>query len=369
MAEGARGSEALDRVKLGLKGFLQVGPSGGSGAEAPAAASGAAPAKMEPANSWAAWADRARKMVVEKVAYDPVPQAEGASGGELDDLERGEAPPAWAALAKAAGRVRQQVAGAAEEARQGIAQAAERAKCVEWGEQAKGWQSEVAKGLGRVADGATQATSTFSEKGKVAQQLAKDLGGKGQQKLKEASAVGAAKAREAKDKATAAAGAAKDRLSQAGQSLTSLTALTMSPAKLAQFGGVFLLGIFLISMSFSFLPILVISPQKFALLFAFGSMTLLSSFAILKGPQAFIQGLLQKEKLPFSMAYVVGLVGTLVATIVLRSYLLTAVFSITQFVALLYFLASYVPGGKAVLNCCGRMGSRAARAVVCRAVR
>merc|ERR1719221_2067904 len=131
-----------------------------------------------------------------------------------------------------------------------------------------------------------------------------DFQGKSSQKLNEAAA-------KAKERAAYAAAGAKDRLSQAGQSLGSLSALTMSPVKLAQFAGMFFLGLLLISLSFTFLPILVISPQKFALLFAFGSMTLLGSFAVLKGPQAFLMSLLQREKLPFSGAYVVGLVGTL----------------------------------------------------------
>lgn len=378
MAEGAArepaaASSALERVKLGFKGlrpFLQLNaaaPGEADGAVQAPAAGAAAGMETAATNSWASWAERAKKMVAEKVAYDAVPQAEGGSPmGEDGDLEKGEAPQ-WALWAKAAaGRVRQQVTATAEEARQNLEKAAERAKSVEWGEQAKGWHSEVTKGFSRVADGATQATVAISEKGKAAQQLAKDIGGKGQQKLAEAKALGAVKAREAKEKAAAAAGAAKDKLAQAGQSISGLAALSMSPAKLAQFGGVFLLGIFLISMSFSFLPILVISPQKFALLFAFGSMTLLSSFAILKGPQAFVGGLLQREKLPFSVAYAVGLVGTLVATILMRSYLLTAFFGLMQAVALLYFVASYVPGGKAALNFLGRMCSRLARATVCR---
>jgi len=174
------------------------------------------------------------------------------------------------------------------------------------------------------------------------------------------------KAREAKEKAANVAGSAKDKLAQAGSSLSGLTALTLSPIKLAQFGGVFLLGIFLISISFSFLPVLVIAPQKFALLFAFGSMTLLSSFAVLKGPHAFFSQLIEKEKLPLSISYAVGLVGTLGATIIMKSYLLTALFGIIQFFALLYFLASYVPGGQTVLNLCGRLAKRLTQALFCR---
>lgn len=101
------------------------------------------------------------------------------------------------------------------------------------------------------------------------------------------------------------------------------------------------------SKSFSFLPVMVIAPQKFALLFAFGSMTMLGSFTLLMGPKAFLQGMARKEQLPFSVAYSVGLIGTLVATLILRSFLLTGICGLLQAVGLLYFVASYVPGGKA----------------------
>jgi len=297
-----------------------------------------------PGSSFFAVVERARK-----AAYDMVPQSEASFGDDLADEEKGEAQPQWNAWAKAAAeRVRQQVAEAAEVSHKGLAKGLEKAKSVEWGDQ-------VSRGIGRLGETATQASSKLADTGKVASQLAKDMQGKGAQKFVDAASVGAKKAWEAKDKAASVAGSAKDRLAQAGSSLSGLTALTMSPVKLAQFGGVFLLGIFLISMSFSFLPVLVISPQKFALLFAFGSMTLLSSFAVLKGPQAFFSQLIQRDKLPFSISYLIGLVGTLVATIIMKSYLLTGVFAVIQFLALLYFLASYVPGGKTALNFCGRL--------------
>merc|ERR1712217_732579 len=161
-----------------------------------------------------------------------------------------------------------------------------------------------------------------------------------------------------------AVGSAKGALANAGSSMSGLGALAMSPTKLAQFGGLFFLGFFLLSLSFSFLPILVIAPQKFALLFALGSMTILGSVSVLKGPQAFVMQLMQRDKLLFSISYVVGLVGTLVATLVMRSYLLTAFFGVLQAVALLYFLASYVPGGKAALNFISPGCSRITKSVV-----
>merc|ERR1712107_246234 len=149
-----------------------------------------------------------------------------------------------------------------------------------------------------------------------------------------------------------------------GSGLTGLGTLAMSPAKLIQAGGIFMLGLFLISLSFSFLPLLPINPAKFALLFALGSVTMLGSVAWLKGPQAFSAIALQREKLPWSASYGVGLVGTFYATLVARSYLFTGVFAFLQAVGLLYFIASFVPGGKSVLNFFGRLGGRGARMMV-----
>jgi len=296
----------------------------------------------------------------EVTTYDPVPQGE-----DHPDPEKGEAEPQWATWARqAAGRVKNQMAEATKEARQGIAQAAEKAKSVEWGEQAQEWKSGLSKNVGKVTESATTATSALSEKSK---QAAKDLQSKSSQKLSEAKQVTSARAQAVAGKAASAAGSAKALAAAGAGKVTSgisgLTALAMSPQKLAQFGGVFFVGVFLISMSFTYLPLLPIAPQKFALLFAVGSSTLMASFAILKGPQAFVGGLMARDKLPFSATYVVGLVGTLVATIVLRSYVFTAIFSIIQFIALLYFLASYVPGGQACLNFMGRLGRTCARKV------
>ncbi|CAE6913608.1 SFT2 [Symbiodinium natans] len=300
----------------------------------------------ESAKTWfSVWTEKARKAFAEKVTYDPVPKDERTPTSEEIDEEKGEGG-AWANISKAASRFGKQVASAAEEAKQNIEKAAEKAKTADLTQQVQGWQSEVAKGFGAAADRACQAREVFAERGKVASQLAKDLGSKAATKAGEAKVQAASKAREAKDKAASVAGAAKDKLAQAGEGLKGLGSLALSPAKLAQFGGLFFVGVFLISLSFSFLPVMVIAPQKFALLFAFGSMTMLGSFMLLKGPQAFLSGMARREQLPFSIAYGVGLVGTLIATIILRSFILTGICGLLQAVGLLYFVASYVPGGK-----------------------
>mmetsp|Transcript_35645 Transcript_35645/g.91910 ORF Transcript_35645/g.91910 Transcript_35645/m.91910 type:complete len:319 (-) Transcript_35645:104-1060(-) len=310
-----------------------------------------------------------------EVAYEVVPQAsvqpEVASSNsssspstrQPSDVEKGEG-----------GQFDFSVVGnwaktAAKNVQRSASNVADAAKSLEIGEQANTWRSQVSTGFGQIAENASSASAGLSEKAKLVQGSLKDAQSKGAAKLSDAKTMAVARAEEAKRLAAKGASGAKGALSSAGQSLQGLAALTTSPAKLAQFGGVFFAGIFLITMSFSFLPMLVVSPQKFALLFAFGSMTLLSSFAILKGPQAFLTSLIARDKLPFSGAYVIGLVGTLVATIGMRSFILTAVFGIIQAFALLYFLASYVPGGQVILNMCGKCCSKGARAVSGRLIR
>lgn len=360
MVEGETQTESnsspLHHLKLGIKGLRSTFTAKKVQAESvEPSASTSQNSEASAGSSFFAVIEKARK-----AAYEMVPQSEPSTGGELADEEMGEVQPQWNNWAKAAAeKVRQQVAEAAEVSQKGLAKGLEKAKSVEWGDQ-------VTRGIGRLGESASQASSKLADTGKAASQIAKDVQGKGAQKFADAASASAKKAREAKEKAANVAGSAKDKLAQAGSSLSGLTALTLSPIKLAQFGGVFLLGIFLISISFSFLPVLVIAPQKFALLFAFGSMTLLSSFAVLKGPHAFFSQLIEKEKLPLSISYAVGLVGTLGATIIMKSYLLTALFGIIQFFALLYFLASYVPGGQTVLNLCGRLAKRLTQALFCR---
>lgn len=368
-------------------------PSVSTSAPPPSASSGS----TSSSSSLGAWAQlqKARKAVAKTaraaVAYDdtvPLKESSGApaqmlgnpqdaaietrsksrkdpveSENNLLDLEGGEAQSHKDFIAQSASWAKKGWKGA----KKNMAAAAEKTQLVEWDSQ--GLKDQMANSLSNVKDGAGKATSKISETGKNAQKQAKVLHSKSSDKLTEAKEASASKAREAKEKASAAAGAAKGKagkvagaaksqLNQAGQNFSGLAALTLSPATLAKFAGVFFVGIFLISTSISFLPMLPIAPQKFSLLFAFGSMTLLSSFAILKGPSNFASSLIEKQRLPFSATYAVGLVGTLIATILLKSYILTAFFGGLQAFALLYFVASYVPGGQACLAMCGNCCSK-----------
>lgn len=376
MAGAADGREVVgaptlqDRLKFGLQGLkttIEKGSASAADEEAPGEArpSSRKEGLDQQVNALFNWAEKARKAVSDKVAYDAVPQEQPTD--DSVDMEKGEAKGSnfWD---KAASVVKKKVTDAAEEANKGLKKGVQKAKSVEWGEPA----AMVTKGIGQLADSANTASAALQEKSKVASQKALDLKDKTTEKLSEAKVNAGQAANKAKDKASAAAGAAKSKLSEAGHNVTGAVggaaSLAMNPVKLAQFVGIFFVGMMLITLSFTFLPLLPIAPQKFALLFAIGSMIVMGSLAFLKGPKALGTQLIQREKLPFSATYVVSLVGTLVATIILRSFILTAVFGLTQAIALSYFLASYVPGGKAVLNFCGKCTSKVTQKLFCRSL-
>mmetsp|Transcript_106618 Transcript_106618/g.331122 ORF Transcript_106618/g.331122 Transcript_106618/m.331122 type:complete len:261 (-) Transcript_106618:104-886(-) len=115
------------------------------------------------------------------------------------------------------------------------------------------------------------------------------------------------------------------------------------------FGGV-LMGSCLISLAFAFLPMVVFAPQKFALLFTLGSLSVMSSFSILRGHAAFVRHLLSRSRALFSAVYVSSMTGTLWASLIYRSYLLTMLFAAVQVTALAWFLVSYIPGGRRALG-------------------
>ena len=87
--------------------------------------------------------------------------------------------------------------------------------------------------------------------------------------------------------------------------------------------------LFMILALFS-LPFLLVSPHKFSLLFAIGSICYLSAIALLRDPATFAYSLIKKEKLRYTAAYVVSLVGTFFFSLVAHSYIFSMIFVIFQ---------------------------------------
>eukprot|EP00127_Corallochytrium_limacisporum_P003970 Clim_evm19s156 gene=Clim_evmTU19s156 len=95
------------------------------------------------------------------------------------------------------------------------------------------------------------------------------------------------------------------------------------------------------------LPTMVLAPRKFVLLFTFGSLFAMCSFAFLYGPTAYIKHLMEKDKLPFTIAFIVSLVATLYFAMGMQSTILTLISSVVEIGSLTFFVMSYLPGGTA----------------------
>lgn len=125
----------------------------------------------------------------------------------------------------------------------------------------------------------------------------------------------------------------------------------------------FLLGgtgvVFMLLALFVFLPIVLLSPGKFAMAFTLGSTCIMAALAVLRGPYSTTCHLLARDKLPFSGLYIGSIVGTVWAAIWVQSYLLVMAMAIVQCITLAWYVGSYLPGGTAGMCMAGRLCWRA----------
>lgn len=88
-------------------------------------------------------------------------------------------------------------------------------------------------------------------------------------------------------------------------------------------GGLF----FLFMAFFLFLPVIILSPSKFALAFTIGCCLILSAFAALKGWRRQVAQMFARDRLLFTSSYLGSIVLTVYASIIMKSYLLSLVAS------------------------------------------
>jgi len=93
------------------------------------------------------------------------------------------------------------------------------------------------------------------------------------------------------------------------------------------------------------LPMVVFAPAKFAFSFTLGSICFMVSFAVLEGPWQHLQRVFSYERLPFTLIYVGSIGATLYCSISIRNYFFTVASSAVQIAALLWYGATYIPGG------------------------
>ena len=134
-----------------------------------------------------------------------------------------------------------------------------------------------------------------------------------------------------RDRATEAGGQMRNKLDE-GKSIK--WAVILFLAAIACFG-----------FSVLFLPVIVLSPHKFAFLFSCGSFLSLAAMGCYHGPGSYIKKLFSAEKALFTIAYLVSVLATLWASVIMDSYLLTLICCLGQLFACLWFVCVGFPGG------------------------
>ncbi|KAF9420908.1 protein transport protein sft2 [Podila epigama] len=105
------------------------------------------------------------------------------------------------------------------------------------------------------------------------------------------------------------------------------------------------------------LPLLAFNPGKFATSFTFGSILIMASFALLRGPKTHFRALTSRERLPVTGAYLGSMIFTLYASLGANSYFLTIIGTIVQVLALVYYFTSYSPVNVGSIRLGSRMAS------------
>ena len=110
----------------------------------------------------------------------------------------------------------------------------------------------------------------------------------------------------------------------------------------------FMTGLFFLFLAILFLPWIVVAPRKCANLINMATIMILAAFSVLKGAYQFLVTdlLCNKKAGIFAALYVLSLAANIYASMVLKNYLFTIISLAVEVVCLLYFVASYFPGGK-----------------------
>lgn len=116
------------------------------------------------------------------------------------------------------------------------------------------------------------------------------------------------------------------------------------------FTGTLLMGCLCFCLAGLYIPVLVFKARKFALLYTLGSLFVISSFALLRGPMNHLKQLFSMKLLPFTTAYFGTTFATLYFALVVQSTLLTVVFTLCQCASIVWYVMASIPGGETGLK-------------------
>lgn len=210
------------------------------------------------------------------------------------------------------------------------------------------WRSYAASSARAPGDDAAAA-----ESGSYATQLASRM----QSGLAKAAAALPGDSTSVAAAAKAAAGSVSAGLSSGASALrdaagsASSSLQMLSTERLLLFACLTFFGVALVALAFFVgLPLVVLSPAKFALPFTLGSACNMAALGALRGPYAQLSHMAAPERAPLSALYLFSMAATLWAALIAHSYILCLLASVLQLGALLVYQVSYFPGGVAGLK-------------------
>lgn len=113
------------------------------------------------------------------------------------------------------------------------------------------------------------------------------------------------------------------------------------------------IGSIILCMSFFLLPFVLTSPKKFSFCFAVGSILILVSFLFLVGTKRFVTKLFENKRLVISIMFILSIfVG--IGFSLGNHYFISLLCSFIQFITLIMFILTFIPGGRAGIDCIKR---------------
>lgn len=106
------------------------------------------------------------------------------------------------------------------------------------------------------------------------------------------------------------------------------------------------LGIGLVGLSFLFLPMAILAPQKFVSLFSLGCLTTISSFIFYYGTAEFLNMLFNKERRWFTVMFFVSMFLGIYLAFIKTYFILSLICSGVELFVMIVFTLSFIPGGK-----------------------
>ena len=109
---------------------------------------------------------------------------------------------------------------------------------------------------------------------------------------------------------------------------------------------VLIIGILVLFLSLIFLPMIVISPQKFISLFSLGSLIVISSFIFIYGTEAFCSKIFDTSRRFWAVIYLFSIILGMYFSFMKSFILISYICSVFQLITLICFVLSFLPGGQ-----------------------